>query len=157
MASNTESISWGGIGVRFVAALVLVYATWNPTGTSFTHWVFLPIFGPAEVDAAGAAGASGGAGAQAPLKFLVGMMLVAGWVLYLQATRRSLGAAGALLVAAICGGIVWLLSSWNVFSMQGQAVAHVVLVVLAMILAMGMSWSHLSRRMTGQLDTDAVE
>ena len=149
MASNTESISWGGIGVRFVAALVLVYATWNPTGTSFTHWVFLPIFGGGE------AGTS--AGDQAPLKFLLGMMLVAGWVLYLQATRRSLGAAGALLVAAICGGVVWLLSSWNVFSMQGQAVAHVVLVVLAMILAMGMSWSHLSRRMTGQLDTDAVE
>jgi Tfp pilus assembly protein PilO len=41
--------------------------------------------------------------------------------------------------------------------MQGQALAHVVLVVLAMILAVGMSWSHLSRRMTGQLDTDAVE
>lgn len=149
MASNTEGISWGGIGVRFVLALVLVYATWNPTGTSFTHWVFLPIFGQ------GAAGTS--AGDQAPLKFLVGMVLVAGWVLYLQATRRSLGAAGALLVAAICGGVVWLLSSWNVLTMQGQAVAHVVLVVLAMILAMGMSWSHLSRRMTGQLDTDAVE
>ena len=53
--------------------------------------------------------------------------------------------------------MVWLLASWKVLSMQGQAVAHVVLVVLSMILAMGMSWSHLSRRMTGQLDTDAVE
>ncbi|MBK7594958.1 MAG: hypothetical protein IPJ11_06860 [Gemmatimonadetes bacterium] len=148
MASNSEGISWGGIGVRFVMALVLVYATWNPTGTSFTHWVFLPIFGD---------GAAGTASAQAPLKFLVGMMLVAGWVLYLQATRRSLGAAGALLVAAIGGGVVWLLASWNVLTMQGQAIAHVVLVVLSMILAMGMSWSHLSRRMTGQLDTDAVE
>ena len=148
MASSSEGISWGGIGVRFVMALVLVYATWNPTGTSFTHWVFLPVFGDA---------AAGAASDQAPLKFLVGMVLVAGWVLYLQATRRSLGAAGALLVAAIGGGVVWLLASWKVLSMQGQAVAHVVLVVLSMILAMGMSWSHLSRRMTGQLDTDAVE
>ncbi len=148
MASNTEGISWGGIGVRFVLALVLVYATWNPTGTSFTHWVFLPLFGT---------GDTGSAGDQAPLKFLLGLVLVSGWVLYLQATRRSLGAAGALLVGAICGGVVWLLSSWNVFTMQGQAIAHVVLVVLAMILAMGMSWSHLSRRMTGQLDTDSVE
>ena len=148
MASSSEGISWGGIGVRFVMALVLVYATWNPTGTSFTYWVFLPIFGDA---------VAGAASDQAPLKFLVGMVLVAGWVLYLQATRRSLGAAGALLVAAIGGGVVWLLASWKVLSMQGQAVAHVVLVVLSMILAMGMSWSHLSRRMTGQLDTDAVE
>ena len=55
MASSSEGISWGGIGVRFVMALVLVYATWNPTGTSFTHWVFLPIFGDAAAGAAGAA------------------------------------------------------------------------------------------------------
>jgi hypothetical protein len=148
MASSTEGISWGGVGVRFVMALVLVYATWNPTGTSFTHWVFLPIF---------SSGTPGDATAQAPLKFLAGMVLVAGWVLYLQATRRSLGAAGALLVAAIGGGVVWLLASWNVLTMQGHALAHVVLVVLSMILAIGMSWSHLSRRMSGQLDTDAVE
>lgn len=147
MASRPDGISWSGVAMRFVMALVLVYATWNPTGISFTHWTLLPLFGQG----------TGDAGAQAPLKFLLGVILIAGWTLYLQATRRSLGAAGALLAAAICAGIVWLLSSWNLLAMQGQALAHVVLVVLAMILAIGMSWSHLSRRMTGQLDTDAVE
>lgn len=147
MATTSDGISWGGIGVRFLAAVGLVYTTWNPTGISFAHWALLPIFGRG----------GGEATAQAPLKFLAGVILVAGWVLYLQATRRSLGAAGALLVVAICGGVVWLLASWNVFSMQGQAVAHVVLIILAMVLAIGMSWSHLSRRMTGQLDTDSVE
>lgn len=147
MATTSDGISWGGIGTRFAAALLLVYATWNPTGTSFAHWALLPIFGRG----------GGEAAAQAPLKFLVGVILVAGWVLYLQATRRSLGAAGALLVVAICGGVVWLLASWNVFSMHGQTIAHIVLVILALVLAIGMSWSHLSRRMTGQLDTDSVE
>ena len=147
MASQPDGISWSGVAMRFVMALVLGYATWNPTGVSFTHWALLPIFGQG----------SGEAGAQAPLKFLLGVILIAGWTLYLQATRRSLGAAGALLAAAICAGVVWLLASWNLLAMQGQALAHVVLVVLAMILAVGMSWSHLSRRMTGQLDTDAVE
>lgn len=150
MASRGEGISWGGIAVRFVLALLLVYATWNPTGVSFVHWALMPLIGQ------GDAVAQSGGGAQAPLKFLVGVVLVIGWVLYLQATRRSLGVAGAVMVAAVCAGVVWLLSSWSVLSMHGQALAHVVLVVLAMVLAMGMSWSHLSRRISGQIDTDAV-
>lgn len=144
---NSDTLSWGGIGIRFLLALVLVYATWNPTGTSFVHWAIMPLFG----------GGAGEGGAGAPLKFLVGVVLIAGWVLYLQATRRSLGAAGALLVGALCGGVVWLLASWKLFSMQGPAIAHIVLVVLAIILAMGMSWSHISRRMSGQVDTDQVQ
>lgn len=145
--ATTGGITWSGFGTRFLLALLLVYATWNPTGVSFTHWALLPIFGVA---------GSGEAGAQAPVKFLLAVVLVAGWVLYLQATRRSLGAAGAALVAAIAGGVVWLLASWGV-GMQGPVIAHVVLVILSLVLAMGMSWSHVSRRMSGQVDTDAVE
>ena len=147
MAVTNEGLSWGGIAVRFALALVLVYVTWNPFGISFTDWAIMPVF----------AGADGEAGSQAPLKFLVGLLLLTGWVLYLQATHRSLGAAGATLIAAICGGVVWLLASWRVFAMQGPAIAHAILIVLAIILAAGMSWSHVSRRMSGQVDTDAVE
>jgi hypothetical protein len=147
MAMTTEGLSWRGIGVRFVLALVLVYATWNPTGVSFTHWALYPILGQGD----------GVASAQLPLKFLAAVLLIAGWVLYLQATRRSLGIPGAILVTAICAGVVWLLSSWDLFSLQGQAISHVVLVILAMILAMGMSWSHLSRSLSGQVDTDTVD
>ena len=145
MTENT--LSWGGILTRFALAILLVYATWNPWGISFTDWALVPLF----------AGGQGEAGQQVPLKFLAGVLLLAGWVLYLQATHRSLGAAGATLVAAICGGVVWLLASWRVFAMQGPAIAHAILIVLAIILAMGMSWSHVSRRMSGQVDTDAVE
>jgi hypothetical protein len=144
---NEGGLSWGGIGVRFLLAIVLVYATWNPFGLSFTDWAIMPMF----------TGTEGDSSRHAPLKFLAGVLLLAGWVLYLQATHRSLGAAGAVLVAAICGGVVWLLASWRVFAMQGPAIAHAILLVLAVILAMGMSWSHVSRRMSGQVDTDAVE
>lgn len=147
MVTTSEGLSWGGIGVRFLLALLLVYATWNPTGISFTHWALYPIFGAGD----------GVASAQLPLKFLSAVLLIAGWVLFLQATRRSLGFPGALLVTAICGGLVWLFSSWHLFTLQGQAISHVVLVVLAMILAMGMSWSHLSRRLSGQVDTDNTD
>lgn len=147
MASSSDGISWGGIGARFVFALLLVYATWNPMAKSFTHWVVLPIFGSG----------TGEAAANAPLKFLLGIALVIGWVVYVQATRRSLGLVGALLVAAICGGIVWLLTSYRIVAMQGAAIAHIILVSVALLLTIGMSWSHLSRKLTGQIDTDTVE
>ena len=144
MRGDSE-MSWGGIGVRFVLALVLVYATWNPWGVSFVDWSLMPLIH--RTPSTGAA----------PVKFLLGVVLLVGWVLYLQATRRSLGLAGAALVIATCGGVVWLLASWQLFAMQGPAIAHVILVVLAILLAVGMCWSHLSRRLSGQVDTDAVE
>jgi hypothetical protein len=147
MAGLVESLTPKGILARFVFALILVYATWNPWGKSFVHWVILPIFGTG----------TGSATASAPLKFLLAVVLVAGWAVYLQATRRALGMAGAILVAAICGGLVWLLASWNVLAMQGDVISHVVLLCTAILLTVGMSWSHLSRRMTGQTDTDLVE
>lgn len=147
MANNGETLSWGGIGTRWILALLLVVATWNPLGYSFVHWALMPIFG----------GGTGEATGGAPLKFLAGVVLVAGWVLYLQASRRSLGAGGGMLILALCGGVVWLLASWKVLAMQGQTISWIVLVVLSIVLAMGMSWSHISRRMSGQIDTDEVQ
>jgi hypothetical protein len=35
--------------------------------------------------------------------------------------------------------------------------ARVVLIGVSLILAVGMSWSHISRRLTGQADTDVVD
>ncbi|MES2125438.1 MAG: DUF6524 family protein [Gemmatimonadota bacterium] len=147
MATSSETLSWGGIGTRWVLALLLVLATWNPTGTSFVHWALTPMFGSGD----------GQAGGAAPLKFLAGVILLAGWVFYLQATRRSLGAGGTVLVLALCAGVVWLLASWKVLAVQGPAIEWIVLVVLSILLAMGMSWSHISRRMSGQIDTDEVQ
>jgi hypothetical protein len=148
MARSLESVTPTGIFARFVFALLLVYATWNPFGKSFVHWVVVPLFGGS---------AAGSSGASAPLKFLLAAVLVAGWAIYLQATRRALGMAGTILVAALCAGVVWLLTSWQVISMQGNGILHVVLVCLAILLTVGMSWSHVSRAMTGQTDTDIVE
>ncbi len=148
MVPSLESITPKGVVARFLFALLLVYATWNPFGKSFVHWVIMPFFGGGATDAGTAS---------APLKFLLAVVLVAGWAVYLQATRRALGIAGALLVAALCAGIVWLLTSWRVLSMQGDAISHVVLVCLAILLTVGMSWSHISRKMTGQTDADLVE
>jgi hypothetical protein len=54
-------------------------------------------------------------------------------------------------------GIIWVLIYWNVFTPRGtRAISHIILIVLVLVLAMGMSWSHVTRRLTGQIDTDQI-
>ena len=136
-----------GLLVRVVGALVLVYATFNPTGRSYFHWALAPLIG--------AGAPSGGSTA---LKFLLGVVLLIGWVVVLQATRRSIGLTGAVLALALCGGLLWLLVEQHVVSPSGSAaVAHIALIAIGLVLGVGMSWSLLSRRLTGQVDTDQVD
>ena len=139
-----ESIGWSGVLLRMVAALVLVFLTWNAEGWSYYDWTIAPLLrGERTFDA---------------VKFLAGTLLVAGWVVFLQATRRSIGLLGALLVAAIFGGVIWLLISRGIVSANsGKGIARAVLIALSLVLAVGMSWSHVGRRLTGQSDTDVVD
>jgi hypothetical protein len=140
----SDSITWGGVLVRLLASLVLVFLTWNAEGWSYYHWAIQPLLE--------------GAGNFSAIKFLAGALLVAAWVVFLQATRRSIGLMGAVLVAAIAGGVIWLLiSSGIVTASSGRGLARVVLIAISVILAVGMSWSHMSRRLTGQADTDIVD
>lgn len=135
-----------GLLLRVLGAILLVYATFNPTGHSFYHWALAPLVGLGS--------ASGGSAA---LKFLVGILLLIGWVVVLQATRRSIGLTGAGLALALCGGLIWLLVEQHVVSPTGSAaIAHIVLLAVGLVLGVGMSWSLLSRRLTGQVDTDQV-
>ncbi|HUR96238.1 MAG TPA: DUF6524 family protein [Gemmatimonadales bacterium] len=142
-----SGIGAAGLVTRIVAALALVYATFNPTGRSYFHWVLGPLVGVGQP--------SGGSTA---LKFLVGVVLAIGWVVVLQATRRSIGLAGAFLALALCGGLIWLLVEQHVVSPTGSAaIAHIALIAIGLVLGVGMGWSLFSRRLTGQVDTDQVE
>jgi hypothetical protein len=140
----SDSVSWGGVALRILAAGVLVFATFNPEGQSYYHWAIAPLLRDA--------------GSFGAMKFLAGAVLLAGWVVYLQATRRSIGWMGALLVATITGGVIWLLIERGmVTASSGRGMAHVALIALSVVLGVGMSWSHFSRRLSGQADTDVVE
>lgn len=137
---------FGGIAARTVAALVLVFATYNPEKVSYFHWAIAPLrtgeatSGPAS------------------LKFLAGLALLGGWAVFLNATRRSIGLGGALLVLAISGGLVWLLIDVGIVSAgSARGITYVVLLCTSLLLAVGMSWSHLSRKLSGQVDMDATD
>jgi hypothetical protein len=86
-----------------------------------------------------------------------GVLLLIGWMMYLRATWMSLGVIGTLLAAAFFGVMIWLLIEWEVLSLENSSViVWVVEFILAGVLAVGMSWSHIRRKVSGQYDTDEL-
>ena len=136
----TKNITLLGIGIRFLIALMLVFASYNPEGYSYINWIVKP-----------------DSGALA-LKIFIGIVLVIGWTVYLRATFSSLGGFGISLTIAFFAVLLWLLTSWGWLSAGSyRAVAYMVLFVIAALMATGMSWSHIRRRTSGQVDVDEIE
>jgi hypothetical protein len=125
---------------RWVFALALVLGTYNPTAYSYVSWIM-------------SQGVSFG-----PVVALVGVALLIGWIIFLRATFMSMGWLGIILGAAFFGCIIWLLVDIKWLSLDSPgALAWVALVLLSLILAIGMSWSHIRRRLTGQFDVDEMD
>lgn len=136
-----ESLGLSGFALRFVAALLLVLLTFNPTGWSYVHWVQAAL-----------------SSQLTPLLALAGLALLIGWVVFLRATLRSLGIGGVVLALAFFAVLVWVVVWYGWLSMDNtRALVWIALVVLAAILSMGMSWSHIRRRLSGQADVDQVD
>jgi hypothetical protein len=124
--------------IRFIIALFLVMITYNPSTYSWIHWLNSDI---ALVYKVGS-----------------GVLLMIGWVMYLRATWMSLGAIGTVLAAAFFAVLIWLLIEWGVLALDDTSVVvWVVEFVLSGVLAVGMSWSHIRRKVSGQYDTDELE
>ncbi|NNJ93358.1 MAG: hypothetical protein HKP57_01250 [Halobacteria archaeon] len=136
----SRGITGTGFVLRLIAAAILVFATYNPSGKSYYHWLSENISTPT------------------PLLALAGILLLIGWTIYLRATSRSLGAFGLFLAAAFFGVLVWMTIDWGWISADSvEAMTWIFEVILCGVLAIGISWSHIRRRMTGQIDVDEVE
>ena len=133
-------LTFAGFGLRLLAAVVLVAVTYNPEGYSYYDWAIrsLPEF--------------------SVLKAFVGVILIIGWTIYLRATLRSLGPIGLTLTIAFFGTGLWLLVDLvGIPADSVRAVSYLVMVAVAGVLAVGISWSHVRRRLTGQVDADDVD
>lgn len=146
MSNNRNGSSTGlsatGLLIRFIGALVLVLVTYNPSGHSAYHWI-------SDAIAQSAFG---------PLHLILVAILLIGWVIYWIASWRALGVLGVVLAGLLLGGIIWLLIDIGLLEAGSvSAVTWILLVAIAAILAIGVSWSHLWRRMTGQLNVEDVD
>ncbi len=135
-----QPITLQGFLLRFLFALLLVMLTYNPGGYSYVHWV------------------SESVDKFSPLLGLAGMSLVIGWVIYLRATLRSLGLIGLILAVSFFAMILWLLIDMGWLGMNNvTSLSWVILVLISAVLAVGISWSHVRRKLTGQVDSDDVD
>lgn len=143
MAATIEvqkAFGLSGFVGRFLAALVLVFATYNPHGWSYVHWL-----------------SDGGFTIDAP-KALAGIVLLIGWVIFLRATMSSLGLLGVILASAFFGTLIWLVVDMGwVPSNRVDVLTYLVMIAFCAVLATGMSWSHVRARLTGQRDVDEIE
>ena len=139
-----SSFSLASFLLRWLVALVLVFATFNPTDYSYYRWV-------AGMDA----GMDGG---NLALKALAGIALLILYVIYLRATWRSIGPIGLTLAAAFLGALIWVTIDLGLLDLERPTIiTWVLLFALATILAIGISWSHVRRRVSGQADMDDVD
>ena len=126
-----------GFLLRFLAAAVLLFATYNPEGWSYFHWMAQDGW------------------TMTPLKAFAGVCLLVGWVFLLRATLQSLGALGTILAAAFFGTLIWLIVSWaHLEPKTSKGLTYLILLGLAAVLSTGSAWSIWRRRMTGQVDVD---
>ncbi len=89
---------------------------------------------------------------------IVGILLLIGWIFCVKTTFDAIGWLGVILGGALFAAIIWLFIDLGWLSLENTGMlTWLTLVVISLILATGMAWSHVKRRITGQINVDDVE
>ena len=130
-------ISWLGLLIRLGAAMGMVLTTYNPTGYSFYHWALRDL---ANITA---------------VKAFAGALLLVGWVICLRSAFVSLGRIGLVLSALVLGTLTWMLTDYGLLHPDRPSLLPwISLIAIGLILGIGLSWSLLRARVTGQVEVD---
>jgi hypothetical protein len=87
------------------------------------------------------------------VKALLGVFLLIGWTLCLRTVHVALGWLGVFLGVALLGALVWVFLDMKWIDLATpSAVAWVALLILGAILGVGLSWSLIRARLTGQVE-----
>ncbi len=131
---------FSGFLTRWIFAQILVLATFNPTDYSYFRW------------------AQNAFETELPLVIFLGVVLLIGYIIFLRATLRSIGVIGIALITALAGSLMWVLIDRGLLSLDNvDLLTWVGLIGVGLILGLGMSWSHVRRMLSGQLDVDDVD
>ena len=129
-----------GFLIRWVLAFLLLAATYNPTQWNLYRW------GLENWET------------QLPLTALFSLILLVGYIIYLRATFRSIGLFGLLLILAVVGTALWVLYDYGWISLEDPTVnTWLAIGILSFVLAIGLIWSIVRRRISGQADVDDVD
>ncbi len=140
MATENKTITAAGFGLRVLFALVLVLLSYNPSGLSYYHWL-VESFKAFNV-----------------LVIPAGIVLLIGWTMYIRATLRSLGPWGLFLTFGLFGSLLWVVIDWGLVDVSNvTAISWIIEIIMALVLGVGMSWSHVRRKISGQVDVEDGE
>lgn len=128
-----------GILLRWLGAFLLLAAIFNPTRWNYVIWV------------------QNDWDEQMPLIVFSGLILGVAAMVYVVATMRSIGILGAIIIAAIFGAGLWVLTDWGLLALDNSALTvWLAIFALSLILGIGMSWSILRQRLSGQASVDEI-
>lgn len=129
-----------GFLLRWLFAFGLVTVTYNPTDYNFVRW------------------AATQGQTQLSVTVLAGLVLLVGYIIYLRATLRSIGAFGMLLILALVGALLWVAYDFGLLDLQNRALTMWIgIFALSLVLGIGLSWSIVRRKLSGQADVDDVD
>ncbi len=129
-----------GFILRWGFAFLLLAGTYNPTEYNYVRWVTQ--YGQNNLSIA----------------VLAGLLLLIGYIIYLRATLRSIGPVGMVLVLAVVAALAWVAYDLGWLNLQDPTFnTWLGLIAAATVLGIGLSWSHVRRRLSGQADMDDVD
>ena len=129
-----SGISASGVLTRVALSLALVLITFNPSGYSLVHWMATPPV------------------ALSPGKALAALAVVIAWIVILRTAFIAMGKIGVLLGLVLFATLVWFLVDRDVLSLTGSGIVWVALVVVGVLLGVGLSWSLIRAKATGQIE-----
>jgi Family of unknown function (DUF6524) len=117
---------------RWLISAAVVFATYNPSGHSYYHWLMRPE-------------------GSTPLKAAAGIFLLASATALARMAYVSLGYAGiGAVVAIIFGSILFRIGlGWFGFA-DVVFTTYTVLLWISTVLGVGLSWSYFQRRLSGE-------
>lgn len=124
--------------VRWLFIAGVVFAIYNPTGRSYVHWLVE---------------------AEAPrsVKLFVGCFLLTAMIVFMASTHRSLGRIGLVVLGVFLLTIAGALLQTGIVD-YGNRIALTVGFQLLLVsgLTVGLCWSAIRARLSGQVDSDDV-
>ncbi|MCK4704559.1 MAG: hypothetical protein KAT90_03685 [Gammaproteobacteria bacterium] len=135
-----KDFGWDSFLIRFIFATVIVFSTYNPEGYSYFHWATesFSIFNV--------------------YKAFTGVILFIGWAILIRASLGSLGVFGLSLASVFFGLLIWLIIDvLGLTANSMRSISYIVEIMIANVLSIGVSWSHIRRRVSGQVDTDELD
>ncbi len=128
-----------GILVRMLAVMLIVGAIYNPGGYSWYHWVAETGWN------------------HWIAKIFMGLSLLAGLIVCVHATIRSLGLLLGLPIAGLIAALIWLavdrgIIDWSDWLQRTLALEG----GLILLLSTGVSFSLIRYRLSGQLDSRTI-